>query len=118
MPGFNRTGPMGAGPMTGGARGFCNPAIAGYRSAAYGALGYGRGGGFGRGYRAGMGGGFGRGYGRGYSRGFNGNFPAYGAPYAIDSASELDMLKAQADAFRNSLDSIQQRIADLEKSNP
>ena len=25
MPGFDRTGPNGLGPMTGGARGFCNP---------------------------------------------------------------------------------------------
>jgi len=30
MPGFDGTGPMGAGPMTGGARGFCYPANAGY----------------------------------------------------------------------------------------
>ena len=29
MPGFDRTGPMGAGPMSGGARGRCNPAMAG-----------------------------------------------------------------------------------------
>jgi hypothetical protein len=25
MPGFNGTGPMGRGPMTGGGRGFCSP---------------------------------------------------------------------------------------------
>ena len=25
MPGFDKTGPMGMGPMTGGARGLCNP---------------------------------------------------------------------------------------------
>ena len=25
MPGFDRTGPNGMGPMSGGARGFCNP---------------------------------------------------------------------------------------------
>jgi len=25
MPGFNGTGPMGMGPMTGGGRGFCSP---------------------------------------------------------------------------------------------
>lgn len=25
MPGFDRTGPQGLGPMTGGARGYCNP---------------------------------------------------------------------------------------------
>ena len=27
MPGFDGTGPMGLGPMTGGGRGFCNPAF-------------------------------------------------------------------------------------------
>ena len=42
MPGFDRTGPMGAGPMTGGARGLCNPATAG-AVRAYGGYGYGRG---------------------------------------------------------------------------
>jgi hypothetical protein len=34
MPGFNGTGPSGRGPMTGGARGWCNPVgarYAGYR---------------------------------------------------------------------------------------
>ena len=30
MPGFDRTGPAGMGPMTGGARGPCNPMYAGY----------------------------------------------------------------------------------------
>jgi hypothetical protein len=105
MPGFTRTGPMGAGPMTGGARGFCNPANAGYQTPVYGGLGYGRGGGFGRGY------------GRGSGRGFMSNLPAYAAPYGMDSASELELLKSQADSFRNALDSIQHRIADLEKTN-
>ncbi|MGM0401561.1 MAG: DUF5320 domain-containing protein [Chloroflexota bacterium] len=28
MPGFDRTGPTGQGPMTGGARGLCNPSAA------------------------------------------------------------------------------------------
>jgi hypothetical protein len=116
MPGFDRTGPMGAGAMTGGARGFCNPANAGYRAGNYGGFGCGRGGGFGRGYRAAMGGGFARGFCRGYGRGNLGYSPAYAAPVAIDPSSELHILKIQAETFRNSLDSIQQRIADLEKS--
>jgi prefoldin subunit 5 len=30
---------------------------------------------------------------------------------------ELDLLKSQADSFRNALDSVQHRIADLEKTN-
>lgn len=87
MPGMNRTGPMGQGPMTGRALGRCgqgraaqppDPAPAGY---GYG-NGYGYGRGFGRGFRArnygrGQGRGFGPGYGRGYGRGFaaRGAFP-------------------------------------------
>ena len=67
MPGFDGTGPLGAGPMTGGARGFCNPATAGYRLPFFGSAGFNRGMGFGRGFRGGMGrgmrGGFGGGYG-------------------------------------------------------
>lgn len=116
MPGFDRTGPMGAGAMTGGARGFCNPANAGYRAGNYGGFGYGRGGGFGHGYRAVMGGRFAKGFGRGYGRGNLGYSPPYAAPVATDPTSELDMLKNQAETFRNSLQSIQQRIVDLEKS--
>jgi hypothetical protein len=34
MPGFDRTGPAGMGPMTGGGRGWCNPTVP--RSAGYG----------------------------------------------------------------------------------
>ncbi|MFP3897440.1 MAG: DUF5320 domain-containing protein [Anaerolineales bacterium] len=34
MPGFDRTGPAGQGPMTGGARGLCNPSAAAYRPSA------------------------------------------------------------------------------------
>jgi len=55
MPGFDRSGPQGAGPMTGGRRGLCNPA-AGDTQPVYGrGFGYGvqRGGrlGLGRGFR-------------------------------------------------------------------
>ena len=37
MPGFDRTGPMGMGPRTGGGRGFCQPG-AGYAN--YGGYSY------------------------------------------------------------------------------
>ena len=95
MPGFDGTGPRGLGPMTGGGRGFCNPAFGGVRSpymgypygtpygggapygtfpyppfqtSPYGGLGWGRGMGRGPGLGRGMGRGFGmgRGMGRGY----------------------------------------------------
>lgn len=92
MPGLDGTGPAGMGPMTGGARGWCNPAGPlnsgyGWRAPfAYGPMGYpyGYGGwgypgmgmgmawgrgraplGYGQGMAWGRGGGFGRGFGRG-----------------------------------------------------
>jgi hypothetical protein len=46
MPRFDRSGPMGAGPMTGGARGLCNPAVAGTMPAYTGGYDNGRGLGF------------------------------------------------------------------------
>ena len=57
MPGFDRTGPQGAGPMTGGRRGRCNPSTSDIRPT------YGRGFGYGaqQGGRLGLGRGFRRG---------------------------------------------------------
>lgn len=53
MPGFNGTGPMGRGPMTGGGRGYCTSSGLGSTQGGYrgnpGGLGFGRG--FGRGFR-------------------------------------------------------------------
>ena len=106
MPAFDGTGPSGAGPMTGGARGFCAPAGAGYRPA------YGRGYGYGRGF--GRGGGFRRGFGPGYGRS-QWYGPANGAPYPMDPAQEMNMLKAEADAMKSDLDEINRRIEGLEK---
>ena len=64
MPGLDGTGPRGMGPMTGGARGRCNPNFAGAEGYPYGVYG----GGSPYGYGRGRGGGFGRGFGfRGYS---------------------------------------------------
>jgi hypothetical protein len=68
MPGYDRTGPMGAGPMTGGTRGRCNPATVGTIPAYTGGYGYVRGLGLRRGFRGGYG--PGRGRGRGYGRGY------------------------------------------------
>ena len=71
MPGGDRTGPLGAGPRTGRAAGYC----AGYSMPGYanpvGGWGAGRGGGFG--YGAGFGGG-------GYGRGWRHRYLATGIP--------------------------------------
>jgi len=129
MPGFDGTGPMGAGPMTGGARGFCNPAYAGQaplygRGFGYG-RGYGRGRGFRRGYGPGLG--WGRGYGRGF--GWRASYPAggagygpaygplYGNPYGMSSEDELQMLRNEADAIKSDLEGINMRIEELESKS-
>jgi len=108
MPGFDRTGPQGVGPMTGGARGLCNPADTGYARG----YGYGRGMAYGRGFRGGFG------AGRGMRRGVGaGRYPQAGASpaYPFNETNELDMLKAQASDLKGALDEINHRITELEK---
>ncbi len=109
MPGFDGSGPMGAGPMTGGARGNCNSANAVYPMA--GSTGFGRGMANGRGFRGGNG--FGRGVRRGFARG------SAMVPQMVteNTADELSMLKQQADLIKNTMDSISNRIAELEKKD-
>ena len=123
MPGFNGTGPMGAGPMSGGGRGFCNPAGAGYAPAYGRGNGYGPGYGRGRGFGAGYGAGYGRG--RGYGRGFGWRAsspawgadygPSYVAPYQMDPSEEMGMLRNEAESMKRGLDDINRRIEELEK---
>lgn len=120
MPGFDGTGPRGGGPMTGGARGLCNPGYAGYGAA------YGRGYGLGRAFRSGFGAGAGRGRGYGRGLGRRGAYPpaggwygpAYGAPYgdpyAMKPEDEVNMLKDDAAAIKNDLEAINKRIEELE----
>ncbi|MBN2059842.1 MAG: DUF5320 domain-containing protein [Deltaproteobacteria bacterium] len=131
MPGFDGTGPMGAGPMTGGARGFCNPASGGYGVGYGGTSGYGRGYGRGRGFRRGFGPGmaWGRGYGRGYGRGFGWRapYPSWGAGYygpaydnpygSMSPENELQMLRNEADAIKNDLENINKRIEEIESKS-
>jgi len=111
MPGFNGNGPMGAGPMTGGARGLCNPANAGYNLQFE--KGYCRGMGLKRGFRGGAG--PGRVTGPGYARGFGFYPPVDGAFHQMTAEDEMSMLKANADYMKNSLDEINKRIKELEK---
>ncbi len=129
MPGFDGTGPMGVGPMTGGARGFCNPAYAGYGPAYGRGFGYGRWYGRGRGFRRGFGPGLGRG--RGYGRGFGWRafYPAWGAsygpaygplygnPYWMSPEDELRMLRNEEDAIKSDLEGINKRIEELESKS-
>ncbi len=121
MPGFDGTGPQGNGPMTGGARGYCNP---GYRQSNFA---YGRGYGMGRGFRGGSGGGsgWGRGYGRGVGRrgafppagGWYGSANPYGNPYTMKPEDELGMLRDEAAAIKSDLEAINRRIDEIESQS-
>ncbi|RKY32674.1 MAG: hypothetical protein DRP74_02005 [Candidatus Omnitrophota bacterium] len=131
MPRGDGTGPMGLGPMTGRAAGYCaGYSVPGYMNPAVGA-GFGAGRGF-----YGRGGGFGRGGGRGrrnwyYATGLPGwqraaiGMPAFGgwanpamylAPVDVTPKQEADALKYQADMLKQQLEDIQSRIETLEKA--
>ncbi len=94
MPRGDRTGPEGAGQMTGRGLGYCS----GNQSA-----GFNRGFGAGNGYRAG--GGMGRGRGAGFGRGFNNAALPPAAPvqnaasFQEEARSLMDRLKGLLDSF-------------------
>lgn len=112
MPQGDRTGPMGQGPMTGRALGFCS----GYETPGYSK---GFGGGMGRGYGYGRGRGRGMGYGRArnFSWPYAGYFPGLPNNQAINKDDEVKMLKAQAESLRRSQNDIERRLRELEKEN-
>jgi hypothetical protein len=121
MPGGDRTGPWGMGPMTGRAAGYC----AGFGAPGYMNPMYGRGFGYGRGYGRG-----GRGGGRGwrnmfYATGLPGWMRA-GAPYGywgpaapyvpfeLTRDQEVEALREQSKFLESSLEEVQRRISELE----
>jgi len=111
MPGFDRTGPQGMGPMTGGARGRCNSSGTGIAAGGYG---YGRGMANGRNFRGDFM------SGRGMRRGFTAGCYPRSVPasiYSEASSGELNMLKAQAEDMRGALEEISRRISELEKKS-
>ncbi len=109
MPGFDGTGPWGAGPMTGGGRGFCNPA--GYAGPVQGW--YGRGGG--RGFGRGRGPGRGRGFGWRWAPPHNYYDAPYGAPPPMSREHEIDFLQNQAQAIKDELEDIEARLGELQQ---
>ncbi len=125
MPGGDRTGPLGYGPMSGRGAGYC----AGYSVPGYfNAWGGQPGGVFGRM----RGRGFGRG--RGFRRAAHMGYPFY-TPYAsvppvhpfygcaypyqgsIDSKQEMDLLQAEAEDIKAELDAVNKRIDELKKES-
>ena len=109
MPGFDRSGPQGMGPMTGGARGLCNsrrrdPVGRDLGSQFRGGRGRPRG-------NRNMSGVPGRSGGRRLSpMGFQND--SFDAPY--DRDQEMGFLKEQATALRQELKAIDRRLKDLE----
>lgn len=111
MPGFDGTGPVGMGPMTGGGRGFCVAPVAGMRPRPFGRRFFGRGGGRGRRnmyYATGLPGWARAGYG----------YPAFGMGYMPDLSEkdEAEMLKEEAGALKEELGVIQERLTAIEKA--
>jgi len=112
MPGFNQAGPSGRGPMTGWGRGRCNTNRPGNEAGIRSNIGAGRGMRMGRGFRRGL-----------YfdmdadpRLGFGRNRAAFMQASADDSAVEIDGLKRQAEMMQSSLDTITNRITEMEKS--
>lgn len=110
MPRGDGTGPMGEGPMTGRAAGYC---------AGYAAPGFANNLGFGRRF-LGVGRGFGRGGGRGYRNRFYATgvpFSAYAAPEAFPALSredEIGLLKSESQRLKSVLENIEQRLKQLD----
>jgi hypothetical protein len=108
MPGFDQSGPMGAGPMTGGARGYCHPANAGTPRPFQG-RGF-----FGRGFRRG----FGMfGMGRSAGRGFNVYPPFYTYGTPTTKEDELQWLSEQSTSLQSELERINSRINELKNES-
>ena len=124
MPAGDGTGPMGMGPMTGRAAGFCTGnAVPGYANPiggrGFGAFGWGRGGGWGRRNRF-------------YATGLTGwqraaaGAPGFGWPYPAPPVAaattpverEVDMLKAQAEYLESSLQEVNKRLDELQSQAP
>src|SRR4030043_680278 len=108
MPSGDRIGPMGQGPRTGRALGFCS----GYDTPGY-AKGFG--GGMGRGFGFGRGMGRGRGFGRGRFFGwpFTGSFHEFPWMQPASKDDEIKMLKSQAESLKHSQNEIERRLKEL-----
>jgi len=105
MPRGDRTGPYGAGPMTGRGAGYCS----GYATPGYTNPGRGRGAGFGGGFQGG-----GRGWRHWY---YATGLPRWARPvYPFPTPEgELASLKEQATLLQNQLEALNARIAELSK---
>lgn len=118
MPGGDRRGPLGYGPMTGRGMGFCAGYDRGGFASNFQGRRFGRRGG-GPGFNRGYYGGYGRG--RGYRNRFFNAPPSmpygdwgYRETFELTPEREMDMLKNEAKVIQEELDFIQARIKELE----
>lgn len=115
MPGFDRTGPRGMGPMTGGGRGLCNPR--GIRPA-YQSYGYGfRGASPAWPYVSRGRGGLPRCWYPGPSGRWAASPVPLAASYQPSPKEEMDFLKEQSKAMKCDMEEIERRIQELEKQD-
>jgi len=112
MPGYDGSGPMGSGSMTGGARGYCTPGNETGRHP-IGTTGYCRRRFAGRGFRGNQGSGYDlrRSLGRGFW-----NAGGYYEDTPDNTTNEINMLKSQASSMKKTLESIEKQISEIEKS--
>ena len=110
MPGGDRRGPLGEGPMTGRRAGFCAGSDSpGFANSGFRGMGMGRGLGMGRGN-------YGRGRGQGY-RYYNRGIAVVDAPVPVEPVQtenrELTALKQQVSDLGNELEAIRKLIEDF-----
>ena len=109
MPGFDRTGPAGGGPMTGRGQGRCEGTRGDRQTTDGGFTGYGNQYGFGRGGNRGFGAGRGR-----RSGFFSGQQPPR---QPIDTSGEVEALKIQVKRLQQSLDAVLQKAGAMNKND-
>jgi len=109
MPGFDATGPMGMGAMTGGMRGRCSPYGGAFPRGGFGHF-YGKGRSHGRGYRHMF-----------WATGFPGrmryrDFGYWGTPSSMPYTREQEVgfLKDRSAVLKEELDAIDSRLRDIE----
>jgi hypothetical protein len=113
MPFGDRTGPVGTGPMTGRAAGYCAEySVPGYGNAAPGRC-------FGRGFGRGRGFGAGRRFGGHQiswpNGGIIGQMPYFWGSFSIQTQEEeKGFLQGQADILQNQLNEIRKRLDEME----
>ena len=112
MPGFNQTGPEGMGPMTGWGRGMCTTSRPVYGRGVFGNAGSGRKMGLGRGFRGRF---------RSDARGYRETRPFYNRRAAVpatmeNDTSEVEALRVQLDTMQQHLETLNNRIAEMENN--